>query len=423
LELFKALEMIGEEGCLPQVEPEWQVSRRVYPSEGAGFLTDAAVAENALFAGFAPEDLPELQATAALIRRRPALSRLAWHCYRSVFDGPKAAQFKGWPDFKKALGARQGMLFLLAGLAGVPRVRAWHKSLGIPENITRDTCREVWDFCANHRRGHSGVMGCDPGQLSWLRHYAHEPYFRLGRLEYWLRPFGGGVQVFRNRETQEVVALADDGSRHSDEGFRISKDLDTGWLASLQESPEEIAGFPISPLGMAVNKQLRLPAPLWSSVLRKGDLALDMHIPQGGALTPAACADSQRRAMEFFPKYFSDGHFAGMVCNSWMFNTQLEEILPPTANLVQFMRDLYLFPVHSTGQDGLWFIFLQEPLDLKTAPRETSLQRAVAGFLDTGRKWRGGGMFILREDALKSGEQRYRKNWPPRSLRDSLADR
>jgi hypothetical protein len=94
-----------------------------------------------------------------------------------------------------------------------------------------------------------------------------------------------------------------------------------------------------------------------------------------------------------------------------MFNTQLEEILPPEANLVRFMREVYLFPVPSSGNDGLWFLFLQEHFDPKTAPRQTSLQRAVLEYLAKGHRWRGGGMFYLLEDLQHFGTQHYRKNW------------
>jgi len=59
--------------------------------------------------------------------------------------------------------------------------------------------------------------------------------------------------------------------------------------------------------------------------------------------------------------YLADRPVAALVCCSWMFNTQLERILPPSANLVRYLRDLYLFPLPPSDTGGLWFLFLQTP--------------------------------------------------------------
>jgi hypothetical protein len=127
---------------------------------------------------------------------------------------------------------------------------------------------------------------------------------------------------------------------------------------------------------------------------------------------PKACLDSHRRALEFFDRHHPEHRWAAIVCNSWIFNTQLDGILPPEANLVRYQRELYLYPVRSSGQDGLWFVFLQEPVDLQTAPRKSNLQKAILKFLEAGNVWRGGAMFILREHAGLIGKQHYRANWP-----------
>lgn len=418
MEISKVLEAIGEEHCLPQVALDWDNSLKNYPPTCVGFLTSLEIESNAAFAGFVQEDNSALLEAASIIGQNTGLSRLAWHCYRRVLDGPKAARLNGWPSFQQVLGERSGLFYLLVGLACVPRIRAWHRSMGIPESVTRDTCRQVWDFCENHRRGHAGRMGIYLNQLSWLRHYVYEPYFRLGRMEYWLKPFGGGVRVFRNRGNGDILALAEVGSRFDDAGYCIALDKNVESVIRFHEPKETYFGHPISPFGMAIPKEVQLPCAKWQSVFRKGDFVLEMHIPQGGALTPESRLESHRRALEFFPRYFSDRPFAGLTCNSWMFNNQLDEILPHSSNLIRFMRDVYLFPVPSTGQDGLWFIFLQQPIDLNSAPRETSLQRNILDFLVKGNKWRGGGMFILREDALKVGMQSYRNNWPICALQE-----
>jgi hypothetical protein len=76
------------------------------------------------------------------------------------------------------------------------------------------------------------------------------------------------------------------------------------------------------------------------------------------------------------------------------------------------MRELYLFPVPSTADAGLWFIFFQNTFDPATAPRDTSLQRAVLDYLAAGNRWRVGGMFFLLDDLGEFGRQHYRATFP-----------
>jgi len=134
-------------------------------------------------------------------------------------------------------------------------------------------------------------------------------------------------------------------------------------------------------------------------------------------MTPARTASSMKGAVAFFRRFFPDRPFVGIASRSWIFNTQLQQILPPTANLVMYQRELYLFPIPSSPSGGLYFIFCQEEIDWASAPRDTSLQRAVADFISAGNTWRVGGMFVLNEDMEHVGAQYYQSRWPPRILR------
>ncbi len=123
-----------------------------------------------------------------------------------------------------------------------------------------------------------------------------------------------------------------------------------------------------------------------------------------------------RQAAVFFRRHFPDRPCRATSCYSWIFNTQLERIHMSTDHLVRFQRELHLFPVPSNGRDGLWFIFLTDDVDPRTASRDTSLRRGVADFLATGERWRSGAMFYLLEDLDAFGSQPYRSRWPPKCL-------
>ena len=117
--------------------------------------------------------------------------------------------------------------------------------------------------------------------------------------------------------------------------------------------------------------------------------------------------ESLHAAFKFFDKCFPGVHPLALQCHSWIFNTQLETRLADS-NLASFMRELYLFPVMSSGVDGLLFIFCRDYDDWMQAPRETPLQCALLDLYCDGTPLRCGGMVFLREDLARFGEQVYR---------------
>ena len=161
---------------------------------------------------------------------------------------------------------------------------------------------------------------------------------------------------------------------------------------------------------------MELPLADWQRVLARGDPVLQMHIPAGDRLSLEECAGSMRRAVEFFRRHFPDQAPAAVTCRSWMFSPHLEEILPPTSNLVRCLREFYLYPVVPRGLESLWFVFLQEEFNLATAPRDTSLQRGIADWLARGNTWHDGGLFILRTTSIASARSSTGASWPPKGM-------
>lgn len=118
--------------------------------------------------------------------------------------------------------------------------------------------------------------------------------------------------------------------------------------------------------------------------VREGDPVINMHIPSGAPLTEEACLDSFHRAYGMYREHFHDGT-AVFVCNSWLLDPQVEEVLP-SCNIRKFRRFFEI--IQSTAgtefADG-WRVFGKEwknrPEEL---PRNTKLQRAYADHLQGG---------------------------------------
>jgi hypothetical protein len=292
--------------------------------------------------------------------------------------------------------------------------------MGIPADVTRETCLEPYAFSLNYAEMSGGRLGIPMGQLFWLRHYTREKYFRLGRYEFWLKPFDWEIRIYRSNRSGQVLALAPHDVHYDARGLRPGDQkpgqpgerllLYGDWRSQLVEEPGRITGSPIDPRGFARRQPVTLDLAEWQPALRAGDWVLDMHIPAGGGMAPEVVRASFRRAAEFFPRHFPATPPKAFMCWSWIYNPGLAEFLPPESNLVRNLSDAYLIPVDSDPEDGLGFVFYQDKFDAATAPRKTSLQRAVLEYLARGGRWRCGSMFYLMEDIDRLGTAVYQSD-------------
>jgi hypothetical protein len=128
----------------------------------------------------------------------------------------------------------------------------------------------------------------------------------------------------------------------------------------------------------------RLPVPF-----RHGDPALEVHIPEQGPLTQAACDRSLRWARDFFPRHFSAERYGVATCTSWLLDDQLASYLEPDSNIIQFQRRFSLLPGSSDGdEDILIFVFDRTAPALDELPQRTNLQRAIVDHLRAGHRWK-----------------------------------
>ena len=117
-------------------------------------------------------------------------------------------------------------------------------------------------------------------------------------------------------------------------------------------------------------------------------------------MTPEAAQDSLRRAKEFYSSLPDPGKRPeAVICSSWIFNPNLPEFLPEDSNLVRLLRRVHPVPRSSSPTDGLWFIFLHEgEFKTESAPRDSSLRRAVLDYIVSGHRWRTGCMFLPMDE-------------------------
>ncbi|MFW5742196.1 MAG: acyltransferase domain-containing protein [Spirochaetota bacterium] len=372
------------------------------------FLRPTAVEANLEFCGIAFEHRRAVHDALSRLVVEPEAVSLAVHLRHRLFETD--CRTTDWPDVADR-SPLLSCLYLVVGSSMVPAVRELHEARGIDEEVTRATCNEVAGFCTNHLVAHPGAPGLLPPQLYWLRHYPAGRLFRVGRFEYMVGEHRHAGPVYRHRAHGWTLALADPDRSYTADGLeQCDPDVSGAWTPVLEEADGSVRGNPIDPRGVALRTTVALGAAEWERVLAPGDPVLELHIPAGGGMTPDAAKDSFARSFDFFERYVTTTRLKGIVCRSWIFNTQLEQRMPDS-NLADLMRQVYLVPARGSGRDGLFFIFCRDYDRLEDYPRQTRMQRALLDVLEGGGRLRATGMVMLRDDVERMGSQPYRGGW------------
>lgn len=326
------------------------------------------------------------------------------------------------PKVQARLGDKTSLYYLLAYLAALPHAEAEYRRRGIDLSIFDDTMSDICIWLCHHYET-DGILGFD--EFIWIwRHLACQ-LFRLGRLQFMLKPHEDGVTAYRNRSNGHVVLLADpeqplraDGAAFG-AGIRESEQTDPpppdqpspdAWYPVMQETVDGWRGHMISPFGMVETQPVCLDRREWQVILSPGDTVLDIHIPRKESFTVEDCRASLSQAYAFFAQQEPNRPFQALFCHTWFFTPQLQELLPPTSNILHFQREFYLYPFAGSPV-FLWeYVFGKDKQDPALAPRNTSLQAAVLDWIAAGRE-----LFDLPGLAFHGpqawGSQPYMRAW------------
>jgi len=363
-----------------------------------------------------PAAAPDALLTAAQrIAAHPAAVALAWHCHYCLFRARNTAAWWLWPPIERLLGRDADLFNLLVVLSNLPAMRALHQERAVPQRVIGDTLADIARWMYVHHETF-GRWGIDASRARWLSHHLAGEVYHLGRLQYMVDRFEMPARFYRHRATGAVLALSEDGVPYRPDGRPGGtggvNDPAGSWTAYHLDDGQEVQGYPLLPTGTALQKEVRLTLREWQPILKPGDPILDIHIPRGGPLDVDLCKRSLEEALAFFPRHFPDRPFVAFSCWSWILDPQLQAMLPDTSNLVRFQREMYLLPVPSEEDDNLDFLFGLTPFDLHSAPRDTSLRRAVLDHLLAGGHLYDGGGVLFPQD-LYRGRQVYLRQQLP----------
>ncbi|QJD84914.1 acyltransferase domain-containing protein [Cohnella herbarum] len=248
----------------------------------------------------------------------------------------------------------------------------------------------------------------------WVMNFYTCSIFHLDRFLFIPYRFESAFSMFRNKETQQVVAL-----RHAGEAFRADGQRDgingvfdpSGRFVSLWEEDEDgITANRINPMGFVEREPVRIAKKDWEPALRIGDTLLALHIPSGPGYTPERLRASMAMAIDFYERYFPELPVKGFWSESWLYDTRLSLILDPDkSNIIQVQRQFYNYPIDEGDGMLRYEVFgdrAADPLGGEIQLK-TSLQKAAANYMKTGARFNTLAMIVLKEEVSRIGNMPY----------------
>jgi hypothetical protein len=403
---------------------DWQKTIQSQPSS-IPFLQPQAIQEYGEWANLPQDAITFTIQAAQKTSSDPDLTQLAWHAHRILFIDKSADRgaTRHWPLLAPILNEYGGAFYLLIALSGIPHIRAIHQSRNVPDDIAKLTYRDtyVWaqqyhdigipinDKFTHPHKPHS--WGLCTRIFPWILSHLQGDLYRVGRLQFKTGSYSQPIRAYRHRQTGHMRLIAE-----SDLTFRTDGNFNGAggitdknvWTSHLEESTTEITGNLIHPNGHAVKTPITLPLTKWECIIQQDDTILEIHIPEDGPMNFEACGESLRQAALFFPKHFPDRPFKAICCTSWLLDPTYQTLLSDASNIVRFQRECYLFPLNARGgRSGLERIFGPYTHDLATAPRDSSMRRAVLDHIQAGGVLISGGCLLWPEHLTQWGTHVY----------------
>jgi len=236
-------------------------------------------------------------------------------------------------------GTIRGMLRFLSA---VPIVK-WHRLEHIPADYSRESVKYFAMYGDNFTNAYN-----DLSVYTWMRQELDPDlcYIEIGRFGFINKKRDFCAIVFRH-ENGGFASFAVPGLYINPQGLSVSKEdreKEGGCVTSFRAENGYFTGNRIDERGRVSLTTESISASGYRLYLYKDTPALNMHIPSGGGMTPEKSIESWRAARKFYRERLGEKCPAFIACSSWICSPVMEEILPPDANLVKFVKSVPRLP-------------------------------------------------------------------------------
>ena len=269
----------------------------------------------------------------------------------------------------------------------------------IPERMTRKQLRKFVE---------TGDISFD--DYPWDMNFYCCAIFLMDRFYFIPYRWEGSPEAWRNTETGRVIALWRGGTRVRRDGQLdgVNRVKDPEAFETVYERGETfVRGNRVLPEGRISPDIVTLDRTKWRQVLGDGDYLLALHIPGGEGYTPERVKNSCRLAMDFYDRYYLEYRYTGFWSESWLYDPGLRSLLPPERNIIRVQRQFYCYPTPE-GEEMIRLEVLGDgQADYRKLKPRNSLERGMFKTWDSGGHFHTTGMFLLREEMPRIGEEPY----------------
>ena len=271
------------------------------------------------------------------------------------------------------------------------------KAKDLPADIIDATVGQ-FEECMFLYEERCGRLGMNMRYFDHMQRYLDFKILNIGRLRFELHVLKDACMV-ESRKTGKQILFPVSGEMNAHGLLADTPPIDkhaNSFSAFFRETEDSFIGTPVNKSGRCEREPITLDKREYFLRLPLYSNCLSVHIPARGALTREACEASYKRAMEIFPALYPDTKFLAFRCHSWMMSPELQEILRPGSNLLEFQEPYLKYPCKTRGEDIFNFVFKTTPCELSTLPEDTSLQRALKErYLAGGYLYEYNGIFTV----------------------------
>ena len=319
-------------------------------------------------------------------------------CYAVEFSQPRPQCLTGF--------AKEAFAFLYTQLC-VTEGRKALRARGVPETYDADIPeRMTRKQLAKYVK--TGDISFD--DYPWDMNFYCCQIFLMDRFYFIPYRWGGAPDAWRNRKTGEVKALWTGGVRVRRDGQLDGVNGVTdpeAFTTVREENDEEVRANPVSPEGHILAEPVTLDRKEWTRALGDDDYLLALHIPGGEGYTPERVKHSCELALAFWDRYYPEYDYKGFWSESWLYDPGLKEILGRERNIIRVQRQFYCYPTEEGDRMIRLEVLGDEEADHRKLTPRNSLERGMFAAWDRGDRFHTTGMFLLREEVPRIGEDPY----------------
>ena len=319
-------------------------------------------------------------------------------CHAVEFYQPKPKCLDGF--------AREAYAFLYTQLCVLEGRKALRKR-GVPEEYDRDIPERM---TRKQLRKYTETGDISFDDYPWDMNFYCCQIFFLDRFYFIPYRWGDAPTAWRNAETGKVTALwrAGDRIRRDGQYDGVNGVTDPeAFVTVLEETETEIRGNRVLPEGLISAETVTLDKRVWKKALGEDDFLLALHIPGGEGYTTERVRSSCEKALEFYGRYYPEYEYRGIWSESWLYDPGLREILDPERNIIRVQKQFYCYPTEEGDRMIRLEVLGDENADYRKLEPRNSLERGMFSVWDRGGRFHTTGMFLLREEVPRIGEDPY----------------